>query len=347
METYSSRKPVAANLSAAGGYQAGKHSRGGGAEAQSLLDDGGEIRQSGGALDGDFGIVLELATDLILQRLQGLGVKQEFVNGARQQRGGRFAARDDERVERGVDLRARHALLVVEPTHVRHEIGPLRVVAHLEPLADFGARVFEVVESLLLDLLRNEQRDDVAQDGEHFEGAEDDEAPEIGEEDGDPGVVLAVLQTAEGFAEFQIAGDVEGGEVEPIDDVDGTVVRLGVQPSHEQVEIILDEMLLFLERLLGESVGQQAPDPGVVRVVRGEDAVDVVDGRLIPQGVSGEVLLASVMAVDVLPGLGVGERQLVGRDTHNRTVLLVERPQSVHEAALHQHPHVWDAGQDP
>ena len=146
---------MAADAGAAGWDQAREHGRGRGAEAQCFLDDGGEVGQSGGAVDGDFGIMFEFAADLVFQSLEGFRVEEEFVNRAGQQRGRRFATGDDKRVEGGVNLLARHAFLVVEATDVRHEVGPLRVVADLEPLADFGARVFEVVESLLLDLLGN------------------------------------------------------------------------------------------------------------------------------------------------------------------------------------------------
>ena len=135
--------------------------------------------------------------------------------------------------------------------------------------------------------------------------------------------------------------------MKPINNVNRTVIRLCMQPRHEQIEVILDEMLLFFEGLLREGMGQQTPDTCMIRVIRREDAVDIVDGRLIPQRVSGKVLLSSVVAVDILPGLGVGEGQLVGRDTHNRTVLLMECSQSVHESALHHDPRVWDAGQYP
>jgi len=76
------------------------------------------------------------------------------------------------------------------------------------------------------------------------------------EEELDPGVVLGAFEAAEGLAEDEAAGDVEGGPVVPFLHVDGLVaaVRLFVDALEEEVDELDDGALLLPHRCVGESI---------------------------------------------------------------------------------------------
>lgn len=57
--------------------------------------------------------------------------------------------------------------------------------------------------------------------------------------------------------------------MKPVHDVDRSPVRLGPEFVYQPVEVDLKKVFLLLERSLGESVGEQSTNAGVVGVVGG------------------------------------------------------------------------------
>lgn len=95
-------------------------------------------------------------------------------------------------------------------------------------------------------------------------------------------------------------------------------------------------------------MGEEPADAGVVCIAGGEDAVGFVDGGFHPLFcVFGEVGTALVVAVDVLPGLGGCERELIGAEADNGTVAVVEALDDLVEVAALEGKDVGDAGDGP
>ena len=107
----------------------------------------------------------------------------------------------------------------------------------------------------------------------------------------DLGDVAAVLEHAEGGAEGEIADDVEGEVVEPVQGVDAGVAGLWVFLSlgqfgpavHEHVEVGVDVLLELANGFGGEGVRHDLALPGVLGAVAcvEETAVDADEGIVV------------------------------------------------------------------
>lgn len=117
-----------------------------------------------------------------------------------------------------------------------------------------------------------------------------------------PGVVVGVLEAAEGLAEGQVADDVEGGEVVPLHDVERALAGDAVQALDEQVDVGLDDGLLVLHALGGEAMRQNAAVAGVVLAVGGDEVRVALVDEVGEFGVLLE-LAALAVAHDLLPGV--------------------------------------------
>ncbi len=230
------------------------------------------------------------------------------MQSAGQRRRRRFAARRHQDLKGGVDLLSAHTLLVVVPADIRHEICALRIVTNIESLVNLNLGKFEPLHPLLLDFLRNQKGDDGPEDGHgHQERTQNDETLEVGEHDADPRVVSAIFKTAERFAELEFTGYVEGHKVKPVDDVDRCPICLGAEFVYQPVEVDLKEVFLLFQRPLGEGMGEQSTNAGMISVVGGKNGVRAVRSTLIPEWIAGKILLAAMVAVNVLPGLWINK----------------------------------------
>ena len=107
----------------------------------------------------------------------------------------------------------------------------------------------------------------------------------------DLGDVAAVFEHAEGGAEGEVADDVEGEVVEPVEGVDGGVARGGVFLGfgqvgpfrHEHVEVGVDVLLELADGLRGEGVRDDLPFAGVFGAVARveETALDADEGVVV------------------------------------------------------------------
>lgn len=151
------------------------------------------------------------------------GRLQQVAQDARQCRRGGFAAGDDERPEGGFDLQDAHALFIVVAAHIRHEIVPLLVFAFFflrQPTMDLRVRRLRVAFPFLDGAFREHGFQDSVE-AEEAEGHGQRREFELREDDGDPAVVAGFFEITEGGAEGEVADDVEGCEIEPLDHVDG------------------------------------------------------------------------------------------------------------------------------
>ena len=83
-----------------------------------------------------------------------------------------------------------------------------------------------------------------------------------------PKVELAGVETTERLTECEIANDVERGEVEPVNHVEGFAIsRETLHVRDELRDVALNYIFLLEERFLGEGVGKSAALACVVGVV--------------------------------------------------------------------------------
>ena len=125
---------------------------------------------------------------------------------------------------------------------------------------------------------------------------------------------IPAVQAAKGFAESEIADDVEGEKVVPLDNVDD-LVSLGelMDLIHEQVDEAMDEGLLLQQSLLGEAVREGlALAAVIVAVGHGYvgDAGYWVDGSDVA-GIRFEIEATSTMTLDIYESLGRVEGEFV------------------------------------
>lgn len=111
----------------------------------------------------------------------------------------------------------------------------------------------------------------------------------------DPRVIVAVLEGVERLGEHEVADDVEGHEVEPVQQVKHLAGhRPLAEPRDEQVDVALDDGLLLVHARVGEGV-RELPAQAAVDFVRPADerllVVLVVEALLLgPLGLAGAVL---------------------------------------------------------
>ena len=95
-------------------------------------------------------------------------------------------------------------------------------------------------------------------------------------------------------------------------------------------------------------MGEQPPDAGVIGVVGGENTVSVIYGDFHPLFcIFGEVGAALVVAVYVLPSLGVGEGELIRSETDDGAVLIVQALDDLVEVTALEREDVGNTGDGP
>lgn len=132
--------------------------------------------------------------------------------------------------------------------------------------------------------------------------------------------------------------DVEGSEIVPWNHIQGcrTSAAPLVQSPYKQVDIRHNGGLLVPPAFLAETRLERAPDDiAFLKVNRGK----VFLGDRVEAGISPQVLL---LAVDVVPGRGVGKGQLVRRDPHHLAVAPVQVQDIVRKGASYLLVEVWE-----
>lgn len=204
-------------------HEARKADSDGNAKTETFFDDGAKVGEFVDAVGCYFRFVAKSGADFSHEFCEdgSVGAFEEVVHRSREGGCGRFAAGEDEHVERGFDFGDGHAFGVVVAEDVGHEVWFLRYCRREgEAVVDFGLGHGEVVDEVLGDLAREEFPQEALGEGEVAAADEEGGRFEVGEEDRDPGVVLGLFEAVEGFAEAEVADYVKGGEVEPFDDVD-------------------------------------------------------------------------------------------------------------------------------
>jgi hypothetical protein len=184
-----------------------------------------------------------------------------------------------------------------------------------------------MLQPALHDLLRDDQEQQRRQEGVPSRRGNQRRRLEHFHQVLDPGVRLALLEAIEALAEREVANDVKRNEVIPINHVlrAFALATHGVQAPDEEGNVLLQERRLFLQRLVREGVGQEAPVARVGGVILdGQDAVHAamrhrVRGRVLLEGRS-----RAMPGVDVLQRRRRAKRELVRPRADNRPVLVVE-----------------------
>lgn len=161
---------------------------------------------------------------------------------------------------------------------------------------------------LLVDGGRGVCAEEVQDQGVVPQHAEASDVLEVLEYRTDPRIVLGGIQHVQRLAKRQVAHDVEGGEVEELDQVEfpaGLLLHALAKPAHELVDVFEEEGLLLLERAVGKRRRKDFADASVVFLGCNEDA-----GRVVWQfSISSQVFeglfswsCSGAMAVDLLGG---------------------------------------------
>lgn len=309
-------------------------------DPEGLLDGGQQVGQAGGGLHVDLGLALEGAPDLVDYRIVNSAVLREAdVEGVPGQgRGRRLAAgrHDRGRVHEDVEVAVPGLAVARLLEHVRHKV-PAAAWALALRLAGHGLLVGEAaVLALHLDVLGRaakvleEWPQDWVLPGDAVEAAAED-----GLEDAQhPGVVLAAVEAVEAVRKGEVADDVKGQEVVPGDNVKelargGLLGELGEQ----QADVLLHDGLLLVHAVGAEGVVELAPQPLVSVVVPTDQAEMVV--REVEAGLLGPFGLAWPVLEDLWPGDGPIDREVVRRDAHDGSILLVQLSALAHKCSGH------------
>lgn len=145
---------------------------------------------------------------------------------------------------------------------------------------------------------------------------------------------MRMFQTVERLAERQVADGIESRPVEPVGKVDSAfwgAIDLFLQPVDKAVGVALNKMFLLSQCLVGESMAEKTAHTAVIGVGRGDNAI--VTGE--QEEVFLKVLVAGAVAVDVFPGGGANEGELVRGDADDvATVIIVEVLEPMGETAI-------------
>lgn len=109
---------------------------------------------------------------------------------------------------------------------------------------------------------------------------------------------------------------------------------MGAESLYEERYVGLEEMLLLTQCFLRKSMGKQTAVSRMVGVVSAQDRVDAVVGWCHPERVFGEVEVALMVIIYVMPGPTIYEGELIGRQSDNRTISLVNFMGPLGEIAL-------------
>ena len=219
MGLYIAWKPLAADDIALGRHPSRKNRRNRRAETQALFNNRVEKRKLRHSIHRDFLIVRKSPADFAHQFPKALGIFQQVAHDAREHGSGRLAARNHQDGEGRFDFRDRHPLLIIVPADIRHEIWALGIVALFEAFVDARFRELEMVEASLHNRSRQHPAEEGLAAGDEPAACKEGDGLEGLEEERDPRVVFARFEAAEGFAEGEVARDVEEGEIEPSGDV--------------------------------------------------------------------------------------------------------------------------------
>ena len=138
-------------------------------------------------------------------------------------------------------------------------------------------------------------------------------------------MVVDRLEAVKGLSENKIARQIECRPVIPRGHIlrPRPTIALLPQPFHKQLHVPGDQGFLLAHGAVGEAERQRASEALMLLVVGVEDGTrDAADG-------TGELrrlghLAADGVTVDILPGLWVCEREVVGADAHDGAVTCVE-----------------------
>lgn len=331
-------------------------------DPEGLVEHGEEVGEfgHGGEVDLVFTFTIAVGTSSFLVAVAGVGladfalqarefvrVTEEVVHGDGEQRGRGLAAGHDEDVGVGVQLVGRDAARLIDVLReTGHEVRAVRL-ARQAPV-DLVAGRLGVRDGLGPDFLGHEHLKEGAEAAHGEDHLPVHHHGEVGEDEGDPGVELPVLDAVERLAEGQVPDDVEGEVVEPGPKVDDLAAGGALaEPPRQQGGVPRHDGLLGLERGLGEGGAQDLAVTHVLGVrlepgeARGAEHARVVlaEGRLRGHG-----LLAPAVAVDVAQGRGRGVGQLVGREAHHGPVPLVQLEHRLVDVALDLLDHLGEVG---
>lgn len=328
-------------------------------DPEGFVDHSGEVLEfgHGGEMDSVFILACAIAlgrfaageslTDFTLQLRELVRVAKEVVDRDGQQRGRGLAARHDEDVGVGVQFVGRDATRLVDVLReTRDEIRAFRLAR--QPPVDFVPGRLGVRGGLGPDSFWHEYLDEGAQVAHGHDDLCVHHHGEVGEDEGDPGVELAVLDAVERLPKGQVPDDVKGQVVVPRPDVDD--LALGgplAQPLRQQGGVLEHDGLLGLERRLGEGCAEDLAVAAVLGVrlepgeARGAEHALVI---LAQGGLRGHGLLAVAVAVDFAQGRGRGVGQLVGREAHHGAVLFVQLEHRLVDVALDLLDHLGEVG---
>lgn len=233
----------------------GQDPRGGRVPAQGLLDDGLEVGQFLASGDADVLLDGEGGAGFGGELAQGVWVAEEEPGRAGEERGGCFAARDEEDDVVLYNLALRHASSVGVAGEEPHEVLSGRVglesglhlvdceLGVLRPrFVDGGDVMYGAVQCGLDDREHGRCHDHAADHLEAFEHV----AHVL--------VVGCRGERAKGVVERQVTQDVKCGAVHPLDNVKGAAVCSFGELCHEQVKVLVYEWLLVFECLRTEGV---------------------------------------------------------------------------------------------
>ncbi len=282
----------------------------------------------------------ERGTDLSGQGAQLVRIANQVVESAGKGGGSGFAASDNDYVERCLDLGLRHPLVVIVTYHMWHEIGPLDV--------EFEAALDLVNDKLIMVTLdlhdgfgqafyQQGIKQWVESHSSH-EGA----GAEVIEDERHPWVVFGVAQTVERLAKAQVADNVKGRKVQPLNYVEGctsVLICFGAcgplaQSIDQHAGVVLQNRFLILDSALGEAMLQQPTYTSMIFC--GFDADDGVGLSWLcapPDRVFGEGEMSRPCLEYFWPCFGFGKGYLVWSNAYHGTVLEVDVANIVHKIA--------------
>lgn len=320
-------------------------------DAEGLVEDGQQVGKFGDGGKVDF-VLSRLAVgvgtaDFALQVREFVRVAKEVVDGDGEEGGGRLAAGHDKDVAVGIELVGGDAAGLANVfLEAGNEVGTVRLAG--QTAVDLVPGGLGVRNGLGPNLFGHEhlQKGAPPAHGEHHLAVH--HHGEVGEDEGDPGVELAVLDAVKRLAKGQVADNVKGEVIEPGPHVDHLAAgRARAQLLAEQRRIRQDNGLLRLEAGVAEAGAEDLAVAAVLGVrlepgeARGAKHALVVfaERRLWRHGA-----LAVAVAVNVVRGRGRGVGELVGREAHHGPVLFVELEHGLVHVALDLLEHFGQVG---
>lgn len=166
-------------------------------------------------------------------------------------------------------------------------------------------------------------------------------------------VKLTLFKTSERLAKGQISNNIKGREVVPGFQIKGRLLRSldrGAtlpQTLDEEINVAFDNVLLCAEALVAEPMAELPSDQGMVvaRLAQnvGRDASGAIKGKVLAKLLAlyhGTVLVA----VNVLPCVGIGVQQGIRRGADNGAVRLGEVQQVTGPFASEDPDCAWEPG---